>query len=170
MYKSSLPVIKLLVRIGDTSLQDECNVDSNALNFSQPIVFDSKDYEGNTNLIRALLCLPNRKESCAKCRIGRFNLLACRVRKAHMNIDFDQWFDYLKRVGGVNGLMKLLNPSYVPPIMNLVPAGLSAITMNAQNPLSTAYSYKINEVVTTTTESSYGKTSDGHNMTASMES
>ena len=83
-----------------------------------------------------------------------------------MNIDFDQWFDYLKRVGGVNGLMKLLNPSYVPPIMNLVPAGLSAITMNGQNPLSTAYSYKTNEVVTTTTESSSGKTSDGHNMQA----
>ena len=34
-----------------------------------------------------------------------------RIRRAHSNVDF-LWLDYIKNIGGVNGILKLLSTSY----------------------------------------------------------
>jgi len=152
-----LPVVKVRVKVGDL-------VNSSAVDLSLPIILEPKNYEGNARLISAIFCMPNRKQICARCRMCKYSILTCRVRKAHSNTDFHQWLDYLNGVGGANGLMKLLHPSYVPQIAGFVPTEQSAAVMYGQNPLSPACIRTSSHVLTATTESSPGKVSDCQNM------
>jgi len=159
-----LPAVKVLVKFRDSFPEGQCEMNSGDMNLSQPIILEPKDYEGNTRLVSAALCMPNRKEICARCRMCKYSLLTCRVRKVHSAIDFHQWLDYLKVVGGVNGLMKLLLPSYIPQIARFVPAEPSVAAIHDLSPLSTTCAGPSNHIATTTTESSPGKVSECQNM------
>lgn len=80
----------------------------------QPLVFDYDDYKNNPALTSALFCLPNRKDVCARCTLKKQDIISCRIREGHSNRDF-VWADYLKEIGGVDGLILRLHPKWRPP-------------------------------------------------------
>lgn len=142
-----LPSLKVKVELGNTisesdanttNLVENCEEDTEYINWSKPIILEPNDYEGNVQLIKATLCMPNATQTCARCRLLKYSsLLTCRIRKAHSNVDFHPWLDYLKEIGGVNGLLKLLIPSYVPPISNTtfeITPEVPAVGLNKKTP------------------------------------
>ena len=84
------------------------------VDINQPILLTPSDYSNNDNLIGALFCPKDRKSVCFRCKLAGNSLLTCRVRKAHSNVVFS-CLDYYNRIGGFNGLMKSLEPTYTPP-------------------------------------------------------
>ena len=106
VLKSGFPEVKVEDISGE---EEQVLVDIN-----QPILLTPSDYSHNDNLIGALFCFMDRKSVCFRCRLAGNSLLTCRVRKAHSNVVFS-CLDYYNQIGGFNGLMKSLEPSYIPP-------------------------------------------------------
>jgi hypothetical protein len=80
----------------------------------QPLSFEYDDYKNNPALTSALFCHPNRKDVCARCTLKKHDIISCRIREAHSNRDF-VWADYLKEIGGIDGLILRLHPKWRPP-------------------------------------------------------
>ena len=95
----------------EETLSKEDNIKKTESNLSRLITFEPKDYQHNSHIIRALFRLKHVKAVCARCKLDKQSFLHCRIRRAHSNDDF-LWLDYIKNIGGVNGLLKLLSTSY----------------------------------------------------------
>lgn len=98
----------------EPSLQvnEENSVVSN--DFLQPLSFEYDDYKNNSALMSALFCHPNRKDVCARCTLKKNDIISCRIIEGHSNRDF-VWADYLKDIGGIDGLILRLHPKWRPP-------------------------------------------------------
>jgi len=86
------------------------------VDLTKTITFFPSDYENNTPLIRAMFCRSRRRSTCARCVVKKGGLFSCRVQSAHSNLDYDWWLEYLKKVGGVSGLLTLINPKLFPAV------------------------------------------------------
>ena len=110
--------IKVKIRCGGKSFfldkpldtSKELDGDDNILEIPlSSIAIEASDFEGNEELVRFFFGRPGRTEACARCKAYGRSLLACRVRRAHSNIDFD-WISVFKGIGGVDGLLRALHP------------------------------------------------------------
>lgn len=73
------------------------------------ITVNSADYEKSEALVSFVFGRPGREHPCARCQAYRRNLLNCRVKRSHSNIDFD-WIEHFKGRGGLDGLLHALHP------------------------------------------------------------
>jgi len=81
---------------------------------SKPLQLSSTEYYNNASLVRALFCRSKRRQVCAKCVSSKKGLFTCRVRSAHSNQD-PTWIEYFRANEGVDGILAILDPSYIPP-------------------------------------------------------
>ena len=88
--------------------------DTEEVDTSKPLQFLPSDYYNNGSLIRALFCRSKRRQVCVKCVLGKKGIFTCRVRSAHSNLD-PAWIEYYRANGGVNGILRILDPAYISP-------------------------------------------------------
>jgi len=87
--------------------------DTEKIDTCKPLQFLPSDYYNNGRLVRALFCRSKRRQVCVKCVLGKKGLFTCRVRSAHSNLD-PTWIDYYRANGGVDGILHILDPAYIP--------------------------------------------------------